>query len=158
MYLFFLLLISGILLLGAEIFLPGGVLGLLGGMALLAAVVLGFFTFGAATGIYLAFGIIILTGLGVWVWIKLFPRTNVGKTLTLDQTAGDYKASDKALQNLTDQIGKALTDLRPSGVVRIDGKNYSVVSDGPLIERGTEVKVVKVGGNRIVVQKPAQPA
>jgi membrane protein implicated in regulation of membrane protease activity len=36
------LLVCGVLLLGAEVFVPGGILGTIGGLALLAAMVLGF--------------------------------------------------------------------------------------------------------------------
>ncbi len=41
------LLIAGLMLVGAEIFMPGGILGTFGGMALLAAVAVGYHAFGA---------------------------------------------------------------------------------------------------------------
>ena len=37
-------------------------------------------------------------------------------------------------------------DLRPSGTVLIDGKSYSALSLGPVIESGVKVKVVKKEG------------
>ena len=53
---------------------------------------------------------------------------------------------------LLNQIGKALTPLRPSGTAVIGGKRIDVVTEGPFIEPGTAVKVVAVEGMRVVVR------
>jgi membrane-bound serine protease (ClpP class) len=45
-----------------------------------------------------------------------------------------------------------VTELRPAGVVAIDGRRIDVVTGGELVPRGTPVTVVKVEGNRIVVR------
>jgi membrane-bound serine protease (ClpP class) len=47
----------------------------------------------------------------------------------------------------------AVTTLRPSGMARIEGVKYSVVTGGELIEKNQPVRVVKVEGSRIVVKK-----
>lgn len=49
--------------------------------------------------------------------------------------------------------GKAVSELRPSGVARFGDHQIDVVSVGPFIELGDPVKVVEVHGNRIVVDK-----
>ncbi len=152
MQIFILLLTAGLFLLAAEIFLPGGVLGILGGMALLGAVVAGFAAFGPAIGAYIALAILIGGSAGIFLWIKLFPRTRVGRALTLQHTESEYKASDADTRNLAGQSGKAVTDLRPAGIARIGNRKYDVVSEGPLIGRGSAVQVLKVDGNRIVVR------
>jgi membrane-bound serine protease (ClpP class) len=48
--------------------------------------------------------------------------------------------------------GTALTNLRPSGTALIDGKRVDVVTNGSMIERGAEVKVIAVEGARVVVR------
>lgn len=50
-------------------------------------------------------------------------------------------------------IGEAATILRPAGKARLNGQLLDVISDGPFIEAGTEVLVVQVQGNRIVVRQ-----
>ena len=50
------------------------------------------------------------------------------------------------------QLGVAESVLRPSGKARINNQYVDVVSDGPYIQQGTSVEVVKVRGNRIVVK------
>jgi membrane-bound serine protease (ClpP class) len=47
--------------------------------------------------------------------------------------------------------GIASTTLRPAGKVRIGTNNCDVITDGQFIDAGTEVTVIQVQGNRIVV-------
>lgn len=153
MQLFIILLTIGLFLLAAEIFLPGGILGILGGIALLGAVAASFAAFGLAVGMYIALAVIIGGSASIFIWIKLFPRTRVGQALTLQHTQSSYKAADTdTRRNLAGKTGKAVTDLRPAGIVQIDGRKYSVVSEGMLVQRDSAVQVVKVDGNRIVVR------
>jgi membrane-bound ClpP family serine protease len=49
--------------------------------------------------------------------------------------------------------GRAVSELRPSGVARFGEHQIDVVSVGPFIEQGQPVKVVEVHGNRIVVDQ-----
>ncbi len=49
--------------------------------------------------------------------------------------------------------GEAMTDLRPSGKVFIDGKMYEAVSDGEYISKGAKVQVLRLNGNVIVVSE-----
>ena len=76
-------LVASLLLLGMEVFIPGGIIGIIGGLFLLGAMVAGFFAFGDEGG-WLASGLlIVLGGIGLLAWIKLFPRTPMGRRLTL---------------------------------------------------------------------------
>ncbi|WP_417851235.1 NfeD family protein [Thalassoglobus sp.] len=58
-----------------------------------------------------------------------------------------------ATSELVGSVGAAVSDLRPAGKARIDGRLYDVVSDGPYIQYDCDVEVVKVQGNRIVVRE-----
>jgi membrane-bound serine protease (ClpP class) len=57
----------------------------------------------------------------------------------------DYKS-------LVGKIGVAVTTLRPSGRVEIDGEVYSVEADGSFVEPGRGVKVTRVRGSAITVR------
>ncbi|MDX1682747.1 MAG: NfeD family protein, partial [Phycisphaeraceae bacterium] len=50
--------------------------------------------------------------------------------------------------------GRATTDLRPGGSARIGQQTVDVVSRGTWIERGDEIEVIEIHGNRVVVDKP----
>ena len=154
MQIFILLLAAGLLLLAAEIFLPGGILGIFGGLALVGAIIAGFAVFGPLAGAYIALAVILGGSAGIVLWIRYFPRTRAGRALTLSHTESDYKSADGAAwRDLTGKAGTAVTDLRPAGIARVDNRNFDVIAEGMLIERGRAIRVIKVDGNRIVVRQ-----
>ncbi len=50
-------------------------------------------------------------------------------------------------------LGLAITDLRPSGVATIDDQRLDVVTRGEYLEKQTEIIVIAVRGNQIVVKQ-----
>jgi len=153
MELFFILLTAGLLMIGGEVFLPGAILGIMGGAALLAAIGVGFATFGPVIGAWAAFGIILLVGLTLIVWVKFFPKTRLGRGMTLSTDGSAFKAVDPKLKDLLDAEGEAVTDLRPAGIAKIGGQTLDVLTEGNLIDKGSRIKVVNVESNRIVVRQ-----
>jgi len=145
------LLAAGSLLIGAEIFIPGAVAGTLGALALTGAVLV---AFGISTtcGFYVAIGVVVLSGVTVALWIKLFPRSSIGKAMTLSEDGKSFKATDQH-PSLLNKTGVAQSDLRPAGFALIDGQRVDVVCEGGLIAQGKPVTVVRIDGNRIVVRK-----
>lgn len=147
------LLLAGLLMIGVEIFIPGGVVGILGGSCLLAAMVVGFVQFPYPYGLISAAGILFASLVGVYLWITVLPRTWPGRRLTLQRDGSDFRLSGKDPDQLTGKDGIAQSTLRPSGVARIHGRRYDVVAeDGAWIEEGTPVRVISVRGSRIVVR------
>lgn len=144
--------IAGLLLIGAEIFVPGGILGVMGCIALVIAIVIGFIAFPAPWGAISAVGILMLVGLAILLWLKLFPKTAIGKQVISSTDLHDSKATEEGLAELLNETGEALSDLRPSGFARINGRRTDVVTQGGMISKGKQVKVIEVEGNRVVVQ------
>lgn len=145
------LLAAGMLLIGAEIFVPGAVLGTLGGMALFAAVIVAF-NISTALGFYTLFGVLILTLLSVVIWIKLFPRSGIGRQMTLSEDGKAFKSSESK-ETLIGKTGTAYSELRPAGYALIDGQRMDVIAEGGIIDKDQPVTVIKVEGNRVVVRK-----
>ena len=138
---------------GAEIFVPGGILGIIGALALILAVVTAFPAFGAFGGIISAVAIIVLTGVAMVLWAKIFPKTALGKKMTVSTDLRDSKATEDGLSALLDGTGEALSDLRPSGFALINGRRTDVVTEGEMISKGESLKVIEIEGNRVVVAK-----
>ncbi|WP_241156690.1 nodulation protein NfeD [Bacillus sp. FJAT-42376] len=150
---------AGILLLIAELFLPGGIIGLAGAAAI------GYSLFisadnpswmGISIGIALAvcFIVFILLTKVFGKKMKFFK-----KFILTDQT--DTKSgyiSNKSRSDLIGQHGVCLTALRPAGTVLIGDERIDAVSEGTFTEKGKTVKVVKTEGMRVVVREiePAQ--
>lgn len=149
---FFICLIAGLLLVGAEIFVPGGVLGAIGALALVGAIVTGFTSFGPTAGAYIAIGIVFLLGLTIYIWARFFPQTRLGKQMTVSKDLATSKATEVGLADLLGKEGVAVSDLRPAGFARIDGTRVDVVTQGGMISQGTHVVVVEVESNRVVVK------
>ena len=54
-------------------------------------------------------------------------------------------------------IGKTASSLRPTGKAMFGDKYVDVVSDGAYIDHGTEIEVIRLAGNRIIVRPAAVP-
>ncbi|MEI6564233.1 MAG: NfeD family protein [bacterium] len=145
------LLLAGALLIGAEIFVPGAVAGSIGGFALLGAVIVAF-NISVKCGFYILFGVFILVALTIVSWILWFPKSGMGKKMTLSEDGKGFKASDSR-QGLLGKTGMTQSELRPAGYALIDGKRIDVVSEGGIIDKDLPVIVLKVEGSRVVVRK-----
>ena len=151
--LFSILIVAGLFLIGAEIFLPGGIIGFIGGMCLLAAIAVGFVAFGMQAGILIALLIVVLAGVCLAVWIKFFPKTRMGLSLTLSDDGKTFKSASPEFADLLNKEGVVLSTLRPAGIATFDGKRVDVVADGSWIESGKPIKVTRVEGVRILVRE-----
>lgn len=148
---FIALLIGGLLLMGIELFVPGAVVGTIGVICLLGAIGIGFKQW-PEYGWLIAMGILVLLGMATFLWLRVFPRTRLGRRMTVETHEADFKAMPDHLETLVGQTGVATTDLRPVGFAGIGGKRVDVVSDAGMISRGTTVKVVRVEGFRVLVK------
>ncbi|MBI2933192.1 MAG: hypothetical protein HYY16_16225 [Planctomycetes bacterium] len=132
----------GLGLIVTEALLPGMVIGLIGTAALAASIILGFrYDTGLGVG-QLALALIVGPLSVVLGLRRLTLRASLDKGASFAQ---DYSA-------FVGREGKTLTDLRPAGILLIDGRRLDVVSAGEPIPKGRRVRVVKVEGNRIVVR------
>ena len=89
----------------------------------------------------------------IFLSIKFFPRTRFSRKLFLRHSERNFKSSASGLKSFEGKAGTTLTKLRPAGMARIEGKRISVVTEGAFMEKGTEVRVVKIEGNRVIVRK-----
>jgi membrane-bound ClpP family serine protease len=148
------LIITGLALIAVDFYLPGFVLGSIGVVLMLVALVLTYKSYG--TNVMLVLFLLELTvGIGVgYASIKLFPQTAVGKRMILGETQTGVRAeSPKQLDEWLGREGVAQTVLRPAGVAIIDGKRLDVEAESGMIEGGSPIKVVAVHDNRLVVKK-----
>lgn len=146
------LLVCGLFLVGVEIFIPGGVVGTLGALALIGAAVMGFMIFPPVFGWLSLLLILALTALAAFIWMKFFPSSSVGRMLSLDQNITKKDQDESPWK--PGMKGTALSTLRPAGKAVIDGRRADVIADdGTWIEQDAPVEVVRVSGNRIYVRR-----
>lgn len=143
---------AGMLLVLAEVVLPGGVVGILGFVCMAAGSWIAFNRFGSSTGMAVV-GLSIAGGLtALYLAYRVLPGTGLGKKLYL-ATASQKNEPDKNVRQLTGTQGVCESDLRPAGIAVFGDNRVDVVSRGEFIQSGTAVKVVEVTGNRVVVKK-----
>ncbi len=148
------LLAVGYILMLIEIFVPGGILGILGLIAVTYGCYVAF-ELGTSWGIAAVTLSLVLTT----VAIKILVRSRVAKRLVLDnQGAEDWKAAEEGLGDLLGRTGMTLTPLRPAGLIEIDEQRIDVVADSEFIESGVEVRICEIEGNRVVVEVPVVEA
>ena len=153
MQVFWLSLVIGLMMICAEVFVPGGILGLFGCIALFTAMVAGYAAY-PGWGNYISLAIITGGGIIFVLWIKFLPKSAIGRALTLRANGTDrpgQRGPDATMRELENQTGEAQTDLRPSGIARIAGRRVDVITEGSLIPKGEQVRVVEVKGSKVVV-------
>lgn len=147
---------AGFVLIAAEIFIPGGILGIIGVMALVSASVFGFVVFGASGGLISAVSLLVGGAVFLGLWVKYCPTSIFGKWFTLKEDGREFKSFDEHLAALLGKSGTAYTDLRPAGTALIDNQKYDVMSESGYVSRGTPIKVIHAAGNRVVVRPITQ--
>lgn len=97
---------------------------------------------------------LILLVLFIFSVSRYLPRSERFNRLVLQpdlSSAGGYTSADTRA-DLIGRTGMALTTLRPSGTIDIDGERIDVVTAGEFIAGGTSVEVVRVRGSRVEVR------
>lgn len=142
----------GLILLILELFLPGGIIGILGVLAVLTGLIM---AGGSLSGILIAIAIaIVVTIIGSYFFLRSFGYNGSLKKLVLFDSTSSEKGylSHKERDDLTGRIGVTATTLRPSGSLKLEDEFLDVVTEGSYIEKGTPVKIIKVSGGRVVVR------
>jgi membrane-bound ClpP family serine protease len=151
-----LLLLVGLVLIMTEVFVPsGGILGVLSFTAVVAAIAMAFFQGGALAGLLFLLAALIAVPL-------ILPDPPIGRRLLASVPSAEEVLPDdaerRALRELVGKVGRAQTQMLPSGAVEIDGRTIDAVSDGMPIEPGQPVRVVDVHGTRVTVRLVSEAA
>ena len=163
-----LLFILGIGLVLLEIFvLPGfGVAGISGILLILTGLVLsmtpnfGFdFTFVPPTMLIRKIAIVIVFAsvgffISIWLGMRLINANSRLGSIALKTELGKetgFISQDLTMNELVGRTGRAVTFLRPAGKVEIDDEMYDAVSEFGVIEKDTEIKVVRFENSQLGV-------
>lgn len=148
------LFIASILFIIAELFIPGGIMGVLGTIILVYSII-------EINNETYKITFIMLTSVVIsviWLLVNIYLFKNkllfLNKFILTDKisTDGGYVAKESDLSLINKEL-ISLTDLRPSGMALFEDKKYDVVTEGEFIEKGNKLLVIKVEGIRIVVRK-----
>ena len=153
-----LLLIVGVVMMIIEIFISGfGFFGISGLLSLTAGVI-----------VRICFGLnltqslpLILLVIGFLVFVVMLMVYGakygiLGKTGLFERRttlSKDYNKAEREMRRLVGKSGKSISKLDFGGQAKIRGKIYDVVSVSSYIEPNTNIKVVEIKDNTIMVRK-----
>ena len=149
-----LLFAAGVVLLGFEVFVPGAVLGILGGLAMLGGCALAFYHYGAGGGAVATAVAFVLLGLMLYIEFVWLPRTRAGRRLFLHHAIDAKSQPPVAEATVVGQRGEAVTTLAPSGYIVVAGRRYEAYSQSGFVPRGAAIEVVGVDNFRLIVSQP----
>jgi membrane-bound ClpP family serine protease len=148
------------LLLLVEFFVPsGGVIGVAAALAAIAAIVTAFLH-SMTAGVTIFMLVTVTTPIIIGLMVHVWPNTAIGQKI-LNRKLGQVTVStmcDRRLPNgnplasIVNQVGIAVTDLLPAGLIQVDGQRLNAVSIGVPIDAGSHIIVTQIQAGKIQVR------
>lgn len=155
--------ILGLGLVVAEIFIPSGGMIMIGSIVCFAASVwCGWEAWGETPLYFWTYigSLVMLLPLAVVGAFYVLPRTEFGRRIFLEapslEKVTPYGDEEAYLTQLIGQRGKTLSMLNPGGLVLVNHERMHCEGQGLMIDADTDVEVVGVRGNRLVVRVPSE--
>jgi len=142
-----------LLLFFLEIFMPGGVLAMIGAVLVLVAAFLAYPDYGLVWSVVIILGSAVLGMFMFFLELRLLQNTRFGRQFKLESAITGTSNQPVADDSIVGQAGTALTTMSPSGKVEVEGKTYTASSISGLLEKGTPVEIVRVDQFKLVVKK-----
>ncbi len=147
------LFILGTILLFAEVFAPGLILGTVGVAMIVGSMGYGWYLY-PEYGIFIVIGETILSGGFVIFGLYLMAtgRGPINVSLDASQDSEEGWRSFDIDSSLVGATGIAHTALRPAGTIVVNDERLDAVSSGNYIDRGQAILIVQIEGHRVVVE------
>jgi len=145
---------GGLLFVILEVFFPsGGLLGI-GATICLGVGAWTAFEYGGGFSAVLKYGasVVVLAPITLVFAFKILPHTPFANAIILQPSGTPQVATELGLESLVGQRGRTITDLRPAGIALVADRRVDVVTRGVHLEAGDDVRIVKVEGNRVIVE------
>ena len=151
------LFVAGVALIFSEFFLPGGALGVLGGILVIGSIALGWYQY-PEYGVFITVGemagVLVAVLLGLYVMFKTPLGTAMVNKTNQDADKGYTNYAQDAA--LVGQLARVHTTLRPAGSIMIGNRRIDAVSNGTFIDAGKTVRIIQVEGSRVVCEETAE--
>ncbi len=147
------LLLAGLVLIGAEFFLPTVFLGFVGAAVSFVGIYLSAAAGALTCGLFCVAFVVILA-LEFLAFRRLLPQTGIGRAM-INVSSNDGVAVPAAagFAVYVGKSGKAVTVLAPSGTAEVDGALLEAFSLDGFVERGAAVVVVEAAAGRVTVRR-----
>lgn len=148
-----LIIAAGVIMISLEVFLPGGILGILGAIVVGLGLWLVYNEYGGGVTLWVLLAAVLGLLILLAIELSILRRTRAGRSLLLQSAQEGRTTTREAKQQLVGEQGMALTVLAPTGSVRVKGEVYEAVSQDGYIARDEDVRVVSQANFRLVVKR-----
>jgi len=146
------LFLAGILLLAIDIIVPGMIMGIIGGLSVLAGVVTAFNLYGSGGGMIALLCGGALLGVTLYFEFVVLPKTKLAKAFSMRATVeGTSQPAVADLSTVLNQQGETVTPLSPSGYINVQGRRYEAFSQSGYLAKGVTVRVTGLDNFRLIV-------
>lgn len=146
--------LAGVILLIVEAFMPGfGVPGISGIILLLAGVAMTWYEYGAMIGLGTTVAVLALVGVAISVSLKSASSGRLSRSELILNDVETPPSENADMQLLVGKEGVVKNTLRPVGTAEFDCGKLHVTSDGEYVAEGQRVRIVRVEGTQIFVNK-----
>lgn len=146
------LFILGLALIFVEVLFLEGILGIVGGLAFMAAWALVFIEYGIHWGMLAIIGGVVAIVLMLVVELKVVSKTRFGQRFFHRSAIAATSQAPLATDDIVGKEGETLTTLSPTGVIVVDNRKYEAFSMSGRLDRGTRVQVVDFDNFRVRVR------
>lgn len=147
------LFVAGVVLLALEVIVPGAILGIFGGIALLAGVIVAFADFGPSGGFAAVGAALALVALALYLEFVLLPKSRLAKTFSMTDTVAGTSQPLLADRTVIGKRAVAVTPLVPSGVVECEGRRFEAFARSGHVAAGDPLEIVDLDNFRLIVTK-----
>jgi membrane-bound serine protease (ClpP class) len=151
----YLLIATGLLFLAAEVFFPSGILSVLAICAIVGGVTLAFVhdTYHGWFSLILVF--VLVPALLVAI-LHFLPKSAMSRRLMSSGPEEDATIASMPvnleLEQLRGKTGRALSALRPAGVVDFEGRRIDTITEGMMVDEGQWVRCIDVKAGKVIVR------
>jgi membrane-bound serine protease (ClpP class) len=158
----YVLIVVGLFLLVAELFMPSGTFLVLSLAAIVIGVAMTFIysddpTWGIVTLICVFTAVPLLGGVVLHYW----PKTRLGRRFFLTGPEEDATLASMPvnldLEQLRGRFGRTVSPLRPAGITEFDGRRVDTITEGMMVEEGQWVRCIDVRAGKVIVRQVQKP-
>ena len=125
-----------------EIFVPGGLLAIIGGGLIIAASVFALEQYGWEVALLIFIGAGLASFTMFFVEVKMLAKTPWGRRIQLNDQVEGASLKEVDLNELIERKGKVVSALNPTGRIRVGDRLLDARSDSGWIDSGKEVVIV----------------
>jgi membrane-bound serine protease (ClpP class) len=158
----YVLIVLGLFLLAAELFMPSGTFLVLSLTAIVIGVAMTFLysddpTPGIVTLICVFVAVPLLGGVILHYW----PKTRIGRRFFLQGPNEDATIASMPvnleLEQLRGRFGRTVSPLRPAGVTDFEGRRVDTITEGMMVDEGQWVRCIDVRAGKVIVRQVEKP-